>query len=81
MSLQTASPTRSTPSVDPLVERLEHVVHARTNGMVRDLQISVLEGEVILYGKVRTYYTKQLATHAVFTAVQGISLTNNINVE
>jgi hypothetical protein len=65
---------------NPLVERLEHFVNARTNGMIRHLEVSVVDSDVIISGKANTYYTKQLATHAILDLVQGCSLTNNIEV-
>jgi len=80
MPLQTAPRNAPGPAVDPLVEHLEHIVNARTNGMVRELRVDLYPGEVVLHGRARTYYTKQLATHAVFDAVKGRTLTNNIHV-
>lgn len=65
---------------NPLVERLEHFVNTRTNGMIRHLEVSVVENDVIISGKANTYYTKQLATHAILELVQGFTLTNNIEV-
>lgn len=63
-----------------IVERIEHFVHLRTNGMIRDLAVDVVDGAVVLSGRTPTYYNKQLATHAVFSAVNDIALTNNIEV-
>lgn len=71
--------TTSAPS-PAIVERIEHFVQLRTNGMVRDLQVDVVDGEIILTGRTETYYNKQLATHAVLSAVQDVALTNNIEV-
>ncbi|MFQ5731566.1 MAG: hypothetical protein ACE5KM_06400 [Planctomycetaceae bacterium] len=64
-----------------LVEQLEVVVKARTNGLVRNLSIARYGNEVVLSGTTHTYYTKQLATHAVYEALQGVTLTNNIEVD
>ena len=80
MVVQSAQQPVISVTTQALVERLEHFVHARTNGMVRNLEILVLDGEVIISGKAHTYYTKQLATHAIFAVVQDYSLTNNIEV-
>lgn len=80
MSLQTAHPQRTSPANRALEERLEHFVQERTNGMVQHLSVRVHAGQVILSGTARTYYTKQLATHAVIDFVQGLCLTNNIRV-
>ncbi|MCH8829870.1 MAG: hypothetical protein IID45_09865 [Planctomycetes bacterium] len=63
-----------------LIERIEHYVQTKTNGMVRDLVVDVLDNQVILTGRSATYYTKQLATHAVLNAVKDVALTNDIEV-
>ena len=84
MKLQTAPApapvVQETIVVSPLVEKLEHFVHARTNGMVRNLRVTVIGNEVTLSGLAPTYYTKQLATHAVFNAADGVTLINSIDV-
>ena len=37
-----------------IVERIEHFVQLRTNGMVRDLNVDVVDGEIILTGRTST---------------------------
>ena len=69
-----------TDSSRALIERIEHFVQVRTNGMVRDLTVDVLDGEIILTGRTGTYYNKQLATHAVLNSFKDVALTNNIEV-
>ncbi len=80
MSVQSAKPPETARMSHAIVERLEHFVNARTNGMVRHLEVTILENEVIISGKAHTYYTKQLATHAIIATVPEFSLTNNIEV-
>jgi hypothetical protein len=63
-----------------LVERIEHYIQSRTNGMVRDLTVDISEGEVVISGRTGTYYTKQLATHAVLGSLDDVDLKNNIEV-
>lgn len=79
MKLET-TPAASSPPSPPMVERIEHYVQARTNGMVHDLTVSIFDDEVVLTGRTTTYYNKQLATHAVLSAVSGLVLTNDIEV-
>lgn len=72
----------SDPDIPAVVsDRLEAFVRARTNGLVRNLRVSRYGSEVVLSGTTHTYYTKQRATHAVYEALDGITLTNNIVVE
>lgn len=77
-------PSVRTSSADPfrrfLEERFEHLVHQRTNGMVQELSVCVLGKRVVLNGKAGSYYTKQLATHAVLHAAGEYRLQNNIRV-
>ena len=75
MKLQTC-----TESPELLVEIIERFVQSRTSGMIRGLRVDVVNGEVIISGRTSTYYTKQLATHAALRAVEGVSLTNDIEV-
>lgn len=52
-----------------LCETVERAVHARTNGMVRDLQVDLVDGELVVTGHTNTFYSKQLATHAALEVV------------
>jgi hypothetical protein len=63
-----------------LAERVERLVRQRTGGLVRDLKVAVLPGEILLTGRASTYYAKQLATHAAFEAAEHCTLTNDIEV-
>jgi hypothetical protein len=63
-----------------LIERIEHYIQSRTNGMVRDLTVDIFEREVVISGRTTTYYTKQLATHAVLGTLADVDLKNNIEV-
>ena len=75
MKLQTCSE-----SPLALIERIERHVQSRTGGMIRGLRIELVGEEVVISGRTTTYYNKQLATHAVLDAVEGYSLTNDIEV-
>ena len=63
-----------------LPEVVEQLILARTGGRIRDLRVEVTNREIILLGRTSTYYNKQLATHAVLDSVEGVSLTNDIEV-
>lgn len=64
-------------SLSELVERL---IVARTGARIRDLRVEVGDRDVVLQGRTSTYYNKQLATHAVLDHLQGVMLTNDIEV-
>lgn len=63
-----------------LSELVEQLVSARTGGRIRDLHVDVADREIVLSGRTSTYYNKQLATHAVLDSMEGISLSNEIEV-
>jgi hypothetical protein len=77
----------SPPSV-AIAQTVEQVVRLRTNGGIRDLRVDVRDGAVVLSGQARSYYDKQLATHAAqgvverehAAGVEKVSLTNDIQV-
>ena len=62
-------------------ESIQRVVGSRTGGTIRGLHVEVDNGSVVVFGRVHTYYTKQLITHAVLAAVEDVTLTNNIEVD
>lgn len=63
-----------------LAELVEQLVAARTGGRIRDLRVDVEDRGVVLSGRTATYYNKQLATHAVLDQLDGVSLSNEIEV-
>jgi len=63
-----------------LVDQVEQAVQVRTGGRIRDLQILLSEGRVIVSGRTSTYYLKQLATHAIRDAVDDLSVQNDVEV-
>ena len=76
MNVQTWSESSQT-----LAESIEKSVQLRTKGMIRGLHVEVGNRGVVVSGRTSTYYTKQLATHAVLDAVEkDIRLTNDIEV-
>ena len=68
-------------SFQTLAESIERSVQSRTKGMIRGLRVEVGNRGVVVSGRTSTYYTKQLATHAVLDAVEkDVRLTNDIEV-
>ncbi len=50
------------------IARLEALVRDRVHGRVRGLRIHVEDRGLVLYGRARTYYAKQIAQHAAMAA-------------
>jgi len=63
-----------------LSEKIELAVHERTGGRIRGLQVRVADGEIFISGRVATYYTKQLVTHAAMDASDDLLVTNEVEV-
>jgi uncharacterized RmlC-like cupin family protein len=63
-----------------LAERIEAAVQTRTGGRIRGLQVRVDNGEIVISGRVSTYYTKQLVTHAAMEAGDELLVTNDVEV-
>lgn len=59
---------------------LFHRIDAETYRQVKDLEIECSDDRVIVTGCSRSYYVKQLATQAVFSAAPGVKLDNEIVV-
>jgi osmotically-inducible protein OsmY len=59
---------------------IERAVWRETGGSVRDLQVVIHRGGVLLIGHCNTYYTKQKAQHAAMGISAGRELTNRIDV-
>ena len=65
---------------DRRTEEIAAQVLARLNGRVQELRLLVHEAGIILQGRTRTYYAKQLAQHAVMEATGLLILANQIEV-
>jgi len=63
-----------------LTERIEHYVHTRTGGNIRNLRVDIDHDMIVLSGQTGSYYNKQLATHAVLAALTDADLKNDITV-
>ena len=60
--------------------RIEEHVRGRLTGLVRDFQLLLRDGGLVLRGRVHTYHAKQLAQHAVMEASTVPIGANEINV-
>lgn len=63
-----------------LAEKIEMAVQVRTGGRIRELQVRIADGEIVISGHVSTYYTKQLVTHAALEASDDFIVTNEVEV-
>ncbi len=55
-------------------------IQARTHGQVRELQVEVADEQVVIRGRARTHYAKQLALHGVIDLIAAQNITNEIVV-
>jgi hypothetical protein len=63
-----------------LQDNLTRAVHERTNRTIGDLQINITESGIVLWGRTRAYYYKQLASQAVLSESTGFPVVNEIQV-
>ena len=64
-----------------LAESLRDSIRSRTNGQIRDLEVTVNGSAIVISGRTSRYYYKQLATSAALTVDRPHELTNQIEVE
>lgn len=62
------------------IDQLEAHIQLRLGGRVRDLHVNPLGKGLVLRGRARTYYVKQIAQHAVMEATDLPILANEIEV-
>jgi osmotically-inducible protein OsmY len=63
-----------------LTARIEQAVWHATAAAVKNLRVQLHDEQVILTGRCRTYYTKQIAQHAAMEAAAGWEVFNQIVV-
>ena len=81
-STKTQSPSPKSPDpTDTLIDSIRRDIDSRTNGSIRDLEVSLHEGLVTVSGRTTRYYYKQLATSAVFDFAGDLELQNSISVK
>lgn len=79
MEAQATSPTSS--GAEGLVRKLRDDITDRTHDSIRNLDVSVADGSVIVSGRTSRYYYKQLTTRAVFDLISDLNLENRIEVD
>lgn len=65
---------------ESLTARIEQIVWHATAAAVKNLRVQIHENQVLLTGRCRTYYTKQIAQHAAMEAAVGCEVVNEIIV-
>ena len=63
-----------------LAAKIEQVVWHATAAGVRNLRVELRGEEVLLTGRCRTYYVKQVAQHAAMQTAAGWNVVNQIDV-
>ena len=61
-------------------ETLLRQIDAKTHHQILDLDVATDGDSVIVTGRSRTYYVKQLATQAVLTSADEVNVVNDIEV-
>jgi hypothetical protein len=79
MESQTMDPSQGIDGRDELA-RLEADIQGHLRHYVRDFRMTVQDGGLVLYGRTRTYYAKQLAQHQVMERSRLPIRANNIDV-
>ncbi len=75
MPLETMLETR-----DRIEEIVEREVRLRTSGRIRELEVRVADGQLVIRGRTSTYYAKQLVTHAALENAEELSVMNEVEV-
>ena len=61
-------------------DSLEAIIQRRLGSRIRDVRVLRLPAGLIIQGRTKTYYAKQLATHAVLELADEPILANDIEV-
>ena len=67
-------------TLDDTAARIEESVQCRTRHAIQNLDVRIIDASVILTGKTRTFYAKQLATQAAQEIARDVPFSNNIEV-
>jgi hypothetical protein len=66
--------------LDEVVERIKAGVRRRIGGWVRDFQVQIQDQGLVLRGRTRTYYAKQLVQHTAMEVGGLPILANRVEV-
>jgi hypothetical protein len=61
-------------------EHLENLMQRRLGNRIRNLEVRISDGGVLLRGRAATYHAKQLAQHAIMDLCELPILSNDIEV-
>jgi hypothetical protein len=75
-----AVPPDRSAEIENLTASIEREVQRQTGGAIRHLCVEINRYGVVMRGRCDTYYSKQLAQHAVMAIGSGQQLTNAIEV-
>jgi hypothetical protein len=62
------------------IGNIENRIRHQLSGRLRDFRLEVADAGIVLHGRARTYYAKQLAQHAIMAAIALPILRNEIEV-
>lgn len=71
---------RAPQGVSDLASTLVSRIQARTHGQVRELRVELADERIVIRGRARTYYAKQLAQHGAMDYSGGQTIVNQIVV-
>lgn len=75
------NPTRTSETADPLVlQELAYHVQSRVGGLVREVRLLRFDSGLVLQGRSRTYYGKQLAQATLLDLTSERLAANEIDV-
>lgn len=64
-----------------LVYRIRNDIVQRTHDSIRNLEVSIAGGAVVVSGRTSRYYYKQLTTRAVFDLISDLKLDNQVEID
>ena len=79
--IATAMPTHDRVHVNDITGPIEKVVRDRLSGWVQNFHVDVRDRGIVLTGRTRSYYAKQLVQHAALSASRLPLLANEIQVQ
>jgi hypothetical protein len=68
-------------TADDLRAAVRRRICCRIGARIRDFEIDVTDSQVILRGRICSFYVKQLATHAVLNEIGDRDLINELDVD
>ena len=68
------------PGVPELACKIIHRIQSRTHGLVRELHVELADQSVVIKGRTRTHYARQLAEHGAMDLLCDLTIDNQIEV-